>query len=82
MSTAPFQPSWKELYAAALFERNTDKAPWLICEAERAIKHRAREVSAATGDHIQEAETLDDALYALHGLKSCLAHRSRWADAT
>lgn len=73
--------SWKDLYVAALLEGEVDRIPILIAEAEHAIVVRARELFTAPGDNIQEEEALDDALYALHALKSCLAIHGRFADA-
>jgi hypothetical protein len=76
------QPSdWKSLYVAALLEGNVDRIPALISDAERAIIARARELFAAPGDNIQEEESLDDALYALHALKSCIQIHGRFAEA-
>jgi hypothetical protein len=72
---------WKDLYVAALLEGDKDKIPFLIDQAERAIVDRARELFNADGDHIQEEEGLDDALYALHALKTCLATHGRFAEA-
>jgi hypothetical protein len=70
----PLEPkAWKELYLAALLEGDHDRIPSLIAEAERAILERARVLCHASGDHIQEEEAIDDALYALHALKNCLA---------
>lgn len=66
---------------AALLEGDKDKIPFLIDQAERAIVDRARQLFQAEGDHIQEEEGLDDALYALHALKTCLATRGRVAEA-
>jgi hypothetical protein len=78
----PAQPKdWKNLYVAALLEGDVERVPSLISEAERAIVERARELFASTGDHIQEEEALDDALYALHALKSCIAIHGRFAEA-
>jgi hypothetical protein len=73
--------SWKDLYVAALLEGNEARIPRLIAEAEHAIVDRARELFGSAGDHIQEEEALDDALYALHALKSCLAIHGRFAEA-
>jgi hypothetical protein len=73
--------AWKDLYVAALLEGEVDRIPTLIAEAEHAIVERARELFTAPGDNIQEEEALDDALYALHTLKSCLAIHGRFADA-
>jgi hypothetical protein len=85
MATVAVQPSqsteWKNLYVAALLEGNVDRIPALIAEAERAIINRARELFGADGDHIQEEEALDDALYALHALKSCIQIHGRFAEA-
>ena len=73
--------SWKDLYVAALLEGNENRIPHLIANAESAIVERARELFGLAGDHIQEEEALDDALYALHALKSCLAIHGRFAEA-
>jgi len=72
---------WKDLYVAALLEGDQEKIPPLIENAEHAIMDRARELFQAKGDYIQEQESLDDALYALHALKSCLAVHGRFAEA-
>ena len=91
MSTAPFQSlkndklkndkEWKDLYVAALLEGNAERVPDLIANAERAIVERARELFSEAGDHIQEEEALDDALYALHALKSCIEIHGKFAEA-
>jgi len=81
MSQSSQTRGWKDLYVAALLEGDAQKIPSLIEDAERAIVHRARELFQAQGDHIQEQEGLDDALYALHALKSCLATHGRFAEA-
>lgn len=84
MATAPRQATgnnWKDLYVAALLEGDKDKIPSLIEVAEKAIVGRAHELFNAQGDHIQEQEGLDDALYALHALKTCLAVHGRFAEA-
>jgi hypothetical protein len=72
---------WKDLYVAALLEGNEVRIPSLIDSAERAIVERARELFRTAGDHVEEEEALDDALYALHALKSCLAIHGRFAEA-
>jgi hypothetical protein len=86
MLNAAIPPSqtkaWKDLYVAALLENDKERIPPLIAEAERAIRARARELFNASGDHIQEEHAMDDALYALHALKSCLAMHGRFAEAT
>jgi hypothetical protein len=85
MATLPIQSlqpkTWKDLYVAALMEGDKDKTPSLIQEAERAIVDRARLLFQADGDNMLEQESLDDALYALHALKGCLAAHGRFAEA-
>jgi hypothetical protein len=66
-----FSP-WRELYAAALFETDKERVPARIAEAEKAIVARARELFAAGSDTIEEDQALDDALYGLRALQSCL----------
>jgi len=69
-------PSWRELYTAALFETDNNRLAERIAEAERAIVARARELFAAGADTIEEDQALDDALYALRALQSCLELRA------
>jgi hypothetical protein len=73
--------TWKDLYVAALLESDEQKIPALIAEAQRAIVDRARVLFGASGDNIEEEEALDDALYALKALSSCLAIHGRFAEA-
>ena len=68
----PVPESWRNLYTAALFETNTDRIPAKIAAAERDIVARARELFATGADTIDEDQALDDALYALRALQSCL----------
>jgi hypothetical protein len=72
---------WKELYIAALLEGDKDKMPLLIIQAEQAIVRRARELFKAEGNNAEEGESLDEALYALRALKTCLAAQGRLAEA-
>ena len=72
---------WKESYLAALLEGDRTRIPALITEAERAIVLRARELFGSGGDNIEEEEGLEDALYALRALKSCLEAHGRYAEA-
>jgi hypothetical protein len=71
MKTAHWEP-WQALYKAALFESDRDKAAQRIAEARTALVRRARELFQAGGDNIEEEQALDDALYALHALETCL----------
>jgi len=64
--------AWHVLYQAALFETDRDQLPWRIAEAESAILGRIRELFAVATDHIEEDVVLDDALYALRALRTCV----------
>jgi hypothetical protein len=68
--------NWRELYTAALFETDKERLPTRIADAEKAILVRARELFAAGADTIEEDQALDDALYALRALQSCLNFRA------
>jgi hypothetical protein len=77
--STPAQPmprTWRELYSAALFETDNMKIPARIADAEKAIVVRARELFSAGSDTIEEDQALDDALYALRALQSCLKLRA------
>jgi hypothetical protein len=62
--------SWRELYVAALFESDSARITDRIAEAERALVIRARELFHESGDNIEEAEALDNAMYSLNALKN------------
>jgi hypothetical protein len=64
--------AWHVLYHAALFEADRDKIPQRITEAENAILSRIRELFVVTTDHIEEDIVLDDALYGLRALRTCV----------
>ena len=84
LTTAPQSSdtkTWRDIYIRTLQEGDKDRVASLIVEAEQAIVERARELFQASGDNIEEDEALDDALYALHALKSCLATHGRFAEA-
>lgn len=63
--------AWQALYQAALFETDQSKIPARIAQAEQAIFSRIRELFVTNGDHIEEDQILDDALYALRALRNC-----------
>jgi hypothetical protein len=63
---------WHSLYQAALFETDRDKIPARIDAAEQAILGRVKELFVVTGDHVEEDQVLDDALYALRALRNCV----------
>ncbi|MGA8541293.1 MAG: hypothetical protein WB566_17455 [Terriglobales bacterium] len=62
--------SWRELYVAALFEADSAEITRRIADAERALVIRARELFHESGDNIEEAEALDNAMYSLNALRN------------
>jgi hypothetical protein len=72
---------WRDLYVAALMEADNDRMSVRITDAERVKLDRARELFQASEDNIQEEEALDDALYALRALKTCLEIHGGFATA-
>ena len=72
----PTAPGWHSLYRDALFERDKQMMPQKITNAEKAILSRMKELFDVTGDHIEEDLILDDALYALRALRTCVQHES------
>ena len=71
----PYKRVWVQFYKAALFELDSDKVSDRIAEAETALVTRARELFHAAGDNIEEEQAVDDAMYALHALRSALKCR-------
>ena len=69
--------NWRELYRTALSETDPQKLQVRIAEAEKAIILRGRELFGMSGDTSEEAEALDDALYALRALRSSLRFKTR-----
>jgi len=72
---------WNDIYMAVLLDGDPDTVPFLIREAERAIIERARDLFQVSCDILEEEEALNDALYAVRGLKSCLAVHGRFTEA-
>jgi hypothetical protein len=72
--------NWRELYIAALFERDREKLPSRIDAAETALLSRGRELFVSH-DNIDEAEAVDQALYAIRALRTCLKLGTRDPDA-
>jgi hypothetical protein len=62
---------WRDLYRAALFETDRTKLPERISNAEQAIVARGRQLFGFCIEDTED-QALDDALYALRALKSCL----------
>jgi hypothetical protein len=55
---------------------DADKVSDRIAEAETALVIRARELFGSAGDNIEEEQAVDDAMYALHALRSALKCRA------
>jgi hypothetical protein len=60
---------WKTLYLSALLDVNESRLPDRIAKAEAAILQRESELRHIAGDHIEEQQCLDDAMYALGALR-------------
>ena len=76
LTRRPRPESWRELYAAALFESDNANLPASIAAAMTAIIARSRELSVLGTDTIEEEQALDDALYALRALQNCFERRA------
>ena len=72
----PCKRVWAQSYKAALFELDADRVSGRIAEAETALVARARELFHSAGDDIEEEQAVDDAMYALHALRSALRCRA------
>ena len=65
-------PHWRDLYLQALFETDKTKTTSLIAKAERALLTREHELFTTPHDR-GEREAVNNALHALHALKSCMS---------
>jgi len=64
---------WKTLYRAAILETNKRVLPQRVSEAEEAVTARGREIFYSNGTS-EEAEALDDSLYALRAFRTAWQH--------
>lgn len=62
--------NWKELYMAALYERDKNRVSERIANAEWALALRARELFHTGRENLQERQAVDAAISALHALRS------------
>ena len=69
--------NWRELYKAALFETDTSKLAGRIEEARKAIVARSRELFASSPDYDGESEAIENTLYALQALESCVRSNTK-----
>ena len=65
----PTRIDWRVLYKAAILETNKRVLSQRVSEAEAAAIARRREIFYADGTP-EEKEALEDALYALHALRT------------
>lgn len=65
---------WRSLYLAVLFETDRKRLPVRIHHAERALVLRERELFSLNTD-AAEKTAINNALHALHALRSCLGLR-------
>ena len=70
-------PKWHALYRAALFETDASKLPSRIEEARKALALRSRELFANSPVNDEETEGMENALYALQALESCLLSQTK-----
>jgi len=71
----PCKRVWAQFYKAALFELDANRVSDRIAEAETVLVTRARELFHAVEDNIEEEQAGDDAMYALHSLRSAVKYR-------
>jgi hypothetical protein len=70
-SPRPGHTEWKSLYRAAILETDERIVSQRVCEAERAVLARGRELFYGSCPP-DEQEALEDALYALRAFRSAL----------
>jgi hypothetical protein len=63
---------WKDLYVAALFENDKPRIAERIATAQVAILARRRELTLSVND-VRERHALDNALFSLEALRTCLS---------
>ena len=76
LSHSAERPDWRDFYRAAILELDSSRLPERIVEAENLVIARARELFHQGGDNGEEAENLNDAMYALRALRSTLRYHS------
>jgi hypothetical protein len=79
---SPLKKVWVQLYKDALFELDANKVSDRIGKAETALVTRARELFHSAGDNIEEEQAVDDAMYAMHALRSALKCRPKAENAS
>jgi hypothetical protein len=68
---------WRAKCRTAILETKVSAIKKELSDAEDAVAARRRELSQQAGPDVEvEREALDDAVYALAGLRTALEHRS------
>ncbi len=67
----PSSANWKSLYRAAILETDRRLITQRLCDAEKAVLARGRELFHETAAP-EEQEALEDALYALRAFRTAL----------
>jgi hypothetical protein len=65
-AASPNSNSWRELYKAALFETDKNRASECIANAQCALALRSRELFHVGSELVQERQAVDAAIYALY----------------
>jgi hypothetical protein len=78
LSSLSHSPDWRGLYNAAIFEADSTKLPDRIAQAEEVIRQCACELFQNPGDHADEEQALDDAIYVLQALRSASRPAGDW----
>jgi hypothetical protein len=83
LSTGPSDEHWKQLYVAALLEKDKSKRTRKIAEAQTAIvAQRLKSLMPGTATrerNMRERQVLDTALLSLQALANCLSTARRTA---
>jgi hypothetical protein len=69
----PHPRNWKQLYLDALFESDKAAIPGKIGEAYRAMVTRRQQLLSFETSNVPERQALDNALFSLRALQTCLA---------
>ena len=69
--------NWRGLYKAAYSRPMRANYSLRIEEARRALVSRSRELFATSPNYDGEVEAVEDALYALHALESCMKSHTK-----
>src|SRR5579863_7865470 len=72
----PHKRVWAKFYKPRSLSRIPTKSQIRIAEAETVLVIRARDLFGSAGDNIEQEQAVDDAMYALHALRSALKCRA------